>query len=567
MRFPLLLLLVDGVCAQYARFAMMGDNNPDLDLDPDDSHNLRAPQYYWHPAAVAASPPFFAKRDGDCGTDSHPCSDINSTLCCPDTTYCLVNSTSWQAQCCDLGSTCGEACTPNQYLVNYTSTITRSATTTQSTYAACAPRVCTSTNYLCPSSLGGGCCAYGSDCGVNADGQGVCLGTAGGTTSTASTEAMSTLVTPVASGCTAQGQTYCTAGGGCCDAGYACTLVSSQVMCSAVTATPTSSFTAAAPTGSGITVEHKSSSGDKLSSGAKAGIAVGVVVVAALVIGFLTWFCLRRRRRSGASAPTVSGQEMRSVPPGGGGGEGQGGNEMAHGAAGSGWGGRNLSEADGTSLGYPASTAGTSRAGRVGYQDYFGPENVPTYMEMGAGTLGAGFIAAGDVARAGAPSPPNEHPSPEMYASGVAGGGRDAAGPHQSPVEMAVASKDPSSPRRPMAQAGQHARIPSDRSDGGQSELADTSSGPAAAATARDVGRYPQASSHSIDQVFELMGSPTSPIGPGGGGGEGEVFYDAHEGGGGGGAVGGNRNLPQPFPTPASEMSEFGTPSPMSREE
>ncbi|KAK8021099.1 hypothetical protein PG990_006237 [Apiospora arundinis] len=42
--------------------------------------------------------------------------------------------------------------------------------------------------------------------------------------------------------------------------------------------------------------------GGGLSQGAKAGIGVGVAVVAAVIIGFVTWFCLRQRRRARSSA-------------------------------------------------------------------------------------------------------------------------------------------------------------------------------------------------------------------------------------------------------------------------
>lgn len=91
---------------------------------------VKAPLY-----DAVARPPSLARRDGGCGANQHPCeqhllssscappcvshtnpsqparqpgSDVNSTLCCPNTDYCIINETSLGVQCCELGLTCGE---------------------------------------------------------------------------------------------------------------------------------------------------------------------------------------------------------------------------------------------------------------------------------------------------------------------------------------------------------------------------------------------------------------------------------------------------------------------------
>lgn len=82
------------------------------------------------------------RRDGSCESGLHPCkcyctgdetldshwtrdpvSDIKSTtICCPNTDYCMVNETTLEAQCCVLGSTCGSSCGPNEYYSVVTTT-------------------------------------------------------------------------------------------------------------------------------------------------------------------------------------------------------------------------------------------------------------------------------------------------------------------------------------------------------------------------------------------------------------------------------------------------------------
>ena len=128
------------------------------------------------------------RRDGSCRSGRHPCtcfciadeipstrtglltnpresgSDLNSTLCCANTEFCIVNESTLEVQCCDLGSTCGFTCVEDSYYSAVTITFTDSGTVTTVTGGGCVARPCSSTHYLCPESLGGNCCAYGQDC-------------------------------------------------------------------------------------------------------------------------------------------------------------------------------------------------------------------------------------------------------------------------------------------------------------------------------------------------------------------------------------------------------------------
>lgn len=275
-----------------------------------------------------ARPASLAKRDGSCPEGRHPCSDLNSTLCCSNTDYCVINDTdtSLRVQCCELGSTCGFVCGTESYytLVTITSTTTsaRGATTITSTETAgaCVGRRCSGNKYRCPESMGGECCAYGQDCASS----GLCLDFGGATTTSGGGTALGpTVATMIPSGCSQQGDSTCSVGGagavatttGCCGAGYTCAVDSdSRAVCSPASSSTT---TGLAPTGSGISVVRQ---GQGLSTGAKAGIAVGVVVVSAVIIGAATWFCLRRRRRSPAARSTTTGNEMGSGIGGAGGG-------------------------------------------------------------------------------------------------------------------------------------------------------------------------------------------------------------------------------------------------------
>ncbi|KAK1750611.1 hypothetical protein QBC47DRAFT_393874 [Echria macrotheca] len=233
-----------------------------------------SPRFYH--AAAPARP--LARRQAQCNPGNHPCNeigDVGSAACCPDDSYCIINpSTTTLPACCPLGSTCNSPCQQSEYQC----LVTISGT---STAQACCPRKCTSTSQFgCPLSLGGGCCSYGSVCGSPS----VCLSTVAPSSST------TPLVSQVPVGCTTS-QISCAAslGGGCCAASQRCTLVEGAARCADSLVTPT---------GSGVSSSADDGDGEGgLSAGAKAGIAIGVVFGAGLVIGAVTWFCLRRRRR------------------------------------------------------------------------------------------------------------------------------------------------------------------------------------------------------------------------------------------------------------------------------
>lgn len=70
----------------------------------------------------------------------------------------------------------------------------------------------------------------------------------------------------------------------------------------------------ALPTESDATIVDDDSD-NELSDGAKAGIGVGVVVGAGLIIGGLTWMCLRKRRRQRSTiGPSASGDGDNGPP-------------------------------------------------------------------------------------------------------------------------------------------------------------------------------------------------------------------------------------------------------------
>lgn len=360
------------------------------------------------------------------------------------------------------------------------------AFTTTTIEIVCFGRSCSSSFYGCPSSLGGGCCGFGQNCATDTSGSGICIGTSSAASST--------------------------------------------------TAASTSNATSSAlPTGA--VIELKSSG---LSTGAKAGIAVGVIVVAALVIGALTYLCIRRRRNGARSETTA--QELPSMTP-----AGRGGAAAATVTTASAIRAPQMSEADGDALsyGYAPSSTGLSRSGNAppGQGDYFG--------EVSAG-VGGSHGAQQEQQRQGPRDQPRyqaEHPhDPDSVVA---------------PVEIGTRA----SLRGRPAGAGAHTRMDSQGSDGydgSQSELADTSSRGPSPAFGGPGG--PASPVESIAGRFELYGD----FGHAASGQE--VFHDAQESVGGGDrsremAGGSGTVLPQPFPTPGSEMSEFATPSPMSREE
>lgn len=296
-------------------------------------------------AGVGLSPRYFldgfappiARRDdsADCAAGYHSCLDINSTLCCANDRYCLIDPTTLQAACCSIGLTCGSPCNETQYECNATTTktltqtktdlvisgtatlpLTAAATdvvtgvdtkitkittviTTTSVYSACCARRCQGTSqFQCASSFGGGCCNFGSTCASNSQ----CLSTAAApSTSQGGAGASDTagLVSALPNGCTTS-QIACPSslGGGCCALGHTCTVVSSTIFCASATGATTS----------GVTTTDTSSK--SLSAGAKAGIAIGAVVGAGALIGAAAWVCMRSR-----NAKRTSIRRDSSLPP------------------------------------------------------------------------------------------------------------------------------------------------------------------------------------------------------------------------------------------------------------
>lgn len=258
-----------------------------------------SPRYY-----RAASPPrpLGKRQAAQCEAGEHTCSDIGplgATSCCPDDTYCIVDpATGSKAVCCAIGSVCNSPCAASEYQCIVTVTVTTASPPTTTSSSACCPRQCTQTSMFgCPSSLGGGCCSYGQTCATASQ----CIWTS--STSTAATSVVS-LIPP---GCTTS-QIACPSslGGGCCAATQSCTFVAgSGPQCAAITVVPTASGVAAVP-----------QSTDGLNTGAKAGIGVGVVVVAGLVVGAATWLVLRRRKKQ-RSSYRGSGSDPQTYSAGG----------------------------------------------------------------------------------------------------------------------------------------------------------------------------------------------------------------------------------------------------------
>ncbi|KAI3396583.1 hypothetical protein diail_12034 [Diaporthe ilicicola] len=489
----------------------------------------RLPSYKGVPGS-----PALAKRDGFCPVNNHPCSEVNATtdVCCENTKYCIINETSLAVECCPLGSTCGGQCDTNSYYSVLTSTKTTSSSTTTQTLAACVARACSSSQYLCPESMGGDCCPYDSDCASGKQ----CLVRS---TTSSSTTAGPTVATMIPSGCSKQGDSTCSGGAGCCGAGSACTTVSSQPMCAPVTTTSSSSG-GPAPTGSGISVVPQSKG---ISTGAKAGIAVGVVVAAALAIGAATWLCIRRRRGSGRS--TTTGNELGS-------GVGAGGGTMQRLAAA----GRHESDDGGLRAYGPSSGPHMSEADAASSiarggplrgltSDYFGPTaasgpyTTPDGYLHEAGTGGGGGGVGDYLARpvrgdGGTPHGPDDIASAVEIGSGKGkddddqqvGGGGMMVGRPRLPSEVA-SSQDGGS-----------------ELDGSDNMVARR---PPQQQPARQRASSPTVSD-SIAGRFELYGTDVAPRG-----GEGVV----------------DSRAPRPLGTPGSELSasELGTPSPMSHEE
>ena len=150
----------------------------------------------------------------------------------------------------------------------------------------CCDRKCPQTsNYLCPSDLGGNCCEYNAEC------------RAGGGCAETQQPSRTPTLTPIVEGCTTS-QFKCADGQGCCDNWQHCTQVSGTGYCAAGNPTDTTISVVDAPSGD-----------SGLSDGAKAGIGIGAVVGTSLIVGIAAWLCISRRRQS---RRTVS---ERSLPP------------------------------------------------------------------------------------------------------------------------------------------------------------------------------------------------------------------------------------------------------------
>lgn len=187
----------------------------------------------------------------------------------------MINESTLEAQCCQLGSTCGSSCEQDSYYSVVTTTSTDSGTVTTGTIGACVYRSCAGTRYLCPASMGGACCAFGQDCASS----GRCL----------ESDAAATM-----SVCTS-GLFNCgvaTEGNRCCPTGAACTSASSSgYYClssvpAALAATPTTTPATAGP-----------SNGDEsvaLKVGLGVGIPGGVITVAVIVFA---WRIRRAKRQ------------------------------------------------------------------------------------------------------------------------------------------------------------------------------------------------------------------------------------------------------------------------------
>lgn len=113
----------------------------------------------------------------------------------------------------------------------------------------------------------------------------------------------SAIVSEVPSGCTTNQIACPTAlGGGCCDNGLTCTVLSNTNYCAAGTGMATRTGT------NGI---HETSvpQSSGLSTGAKAGIGAGLGVAALMSIGLFLWFCVLHRRHARLSQKSDSNPE------------------------------------------------------------------------------------------------------------------------------------------------------------------------------------------------------------------------------------------------------------------
>ncbi|KAI9825671.1 MAG: hypothetical protein M1832_001015 [Thelocarpon impressellum] len=257
------------------------------------------------PRYMLGSPPRLAERQAvfSCRPGESACLAINSTGCCPDSNYCYVNPQG-QAKCCAAGSRCDDPCPISEYRCTVSST------------ASCCLRPCPApSGYQCPQSLGGACCSVGSAC------------LSGNSCSSTINTATVNTVSASPTGCTT-GQFSCpaSAGGGCCNEGQSCTTLATNLFCAggsgaSSTGRATRAGGSAGPTATG---PAPASTDQGLSSGAKAGIGVGVTLGVLVLAGLVAWFVVARRRHARAQsekpAQAAPGGGMSDVSsPGGGG--------------------------------------------------------------------------------------------------------------------------------------------------------------------------------------------------------------------------------------------------------
>ncbi|KAH9892275.1 hypothetical protein F4778DRAFT_749991 [Xylariomycetidae sp. FL2044] len=281
-------------------------SNASLITDEDDALLLLnagglGPRFFQKP--VPALPALLGRQEPfQCPAGNHSCLELGSVgalACCGDTDYCFLDRSGTPA-CCALGSTCpnDSPCPEDSLFCN--STLTTGTTTVPVSSAAtqdpsntitvieqttvtetCCGRPCSSSSFLCQQAFGGQCCKYGYRCASG----GLCLSTL---TPTTTSVPGGSGAPPLVPGCTTS-QFSCPAseGGGCCGIGSKCTSQAAGATWTPVCA-PDLNIT--------------SSDSGSLSPAGRAGIGAGVAIGAAAVIGGLTWFCLRRRKRQRAAS-------------------------------------------------------------------------------------------------------------------------------------------------------------------------------------------------------------------------------------------------------------------------
>lgn len=239
-----------------------------------------------------------------------PGSDVNSTTCCANTRYCVINETTLGVHCCDLGLDCGSSCGQESYFSPFPTKTTDTAASTVTTDRAgtCVARKCVSTMYMCPGSLGGGCCAFGQECASG----GVCL-----QSETATTMAV------CASGLRNCGRLLDAQGTRCCPSDAACMTTSLSVYYCPTSAACTSTLSSthyclgstsalgATPTTTSTTAEasNENASGSiALKVGLGVGIPAGISSIAVIVFA---WRIRRAKKQRTRDSKPAQQQEYR----------------------------------------------------------------------------------------------------------------------------------------------------------------------------------------------------------------------------------------------------------------